>query len=143
VQKAEAQRRKVHLSAALPSDPIMIVADVGRLMQVLVNLVTNAINYTPENGDAAISVTQINKGVRIDVSDTGIGIASENLSRIFDPFFRASEGTARGTGLGLSISKEIIGLHGGTLTAESTLGEGSTFHIWLPLDGKPEAVLSG
>ncbi len=132
IQSAEADRRKIRLIASLPDEPIMLVADVGRLMQVFVNLVMNSINYTTEGGAASISAQATDDGTRIDVADTGIGIAPEHIMRIFDPFFRASEGTARGTGLGLSISKEIIELHGGTLTVESALGKGSTFHIWLP-----------
>jgi two-component system NtrC family sensor kinase len=83
--------------------------------------------------------------VEIAIIDTGCGIPQENLQRIFDPFF-TSKGTGKGTGLGLSVSHGIVSAHGGTIKVESMLGEGSTFHVYLPVDppaGETESAGGG
>jgi signal transduction histidine kinase len=133
-QRPEAHRKHIALHPDLSPEPILINADSDRLMQVLVNLVINAINYTMEGGQVAISLRCADGVAIIAIKDTGIGIAPENLNRIFEPFFRASEGTARGTGLGLNIAREIVQLHGGSLSVESQVGAGSTFSVALPLN---------
>ncbi|MBA4741593.1 MAG: PAS domain S-box protein [Azoarcus sp.] len=109
--------------------------DALRIRQVMINLVGNAIKFT-EHGHVQIKVTDADPGVRIAIADTGIGIAEERLAQIFDPFVQADASMSRrfgGTGLGTTIARQLVELMGGTIGAESRLGEGSTFHVCLPL----------
>jgi len=99
---------------------------------VITNLVTNAINYTPANGTVNVVIREEDGSAQIAVEDTGIGIASENLPYIFQPFYRVVS-EVEGTGLGLSIAKEIVEMHEGTLSVRSQPGKGSIFTITLPL----------
>lgn len=114
--------------------------DPNRMMQVLNNLVVNAIHYTPEGGRVVVSTgcEEIDgrTWAMVRVSDTGMGIPEEEMPRVFDRFFRGQaprDMQISGTGLGLAIVKEIVDLHGGRVTVESQVGEGSTFAVWLPL----------
>ncbi len=133
-QQPEAARKGITLATEIPDSLVLAHIDQKRILQVITNLVINAINYTPEGGHVSIHLlTGDGNGAIIRVRDTGIGIGPENLARVFEPFFRVNENAGRGTGLGLSISREIVTLHGGTLTVESKLGEGSMFTITLPL----------
>lgn len=105
------------------------------LRQLLTNLLDNAIKYTPKNGKIGLKVEPINKSVRFEVSDTGIGIPQEHIPRIFERFYRVDPARSRemgGTGLGLSIVKHIVGLHHGQIKVESKVGSGSRFLITLP-----------
>ncbi len=107
-----------------------IMADQGRLEQVMVNLIDNAIKYTPEGGSIRIFAEQIANSVKLSVEDSGIGIPLKDQSRIFERFYRVDAARSReqgGTGLGLSIAKHIMQLHGGEITVNSTPGKGSTF----------------
>jgi signal transduction histidine kinase len=111
-----------------------VAADPDRLFQVLLNLVGNAIKFT-ERGHVQSTVRRRGAGVEISVADTGIGIAPEALTSIFDEFRQADASTTRrfgGTGLGLAIAKRLVEMQGGTLTVESTVGAGSIFTLWLP-----------
>ncbi len=132
LQLPEAERKGLELSWQLPRDPITVSADRERLIQVITNLVNNALNYTPEGGKVSVSVHRLDEQAQIDVEDTGIGIAPENLPHIFQPFYRVVS-EVEGTGLGLSIAKEIIDLHDGSLSVRSEPGHGSVFTILLPL----------
>jgi len=110
----------------------------SRLQQVIINLVNNAINYTPD-GSVIVKVQEQKSNVLVEVKDTGIGIPSEDLPKLFEDFFRASNVEIKGTGLGLSISKRIIEAHGGKIWAESPnseTGKGSKFSFTLPLPQK-------
>ena len=112
--------------------------DPDRIIQVLNNLIGNAIKFTPHNGSITVKAISINqdKEIEISVSDTGTGIAKENLPKIFDKFFQVGERAATdisGTGIGLSIAKEIVGLHGGKIWVESEKGQGTKFIFTLPL----------
>ncbi len=138
----EAQNKCLSLTTDLPTSALHIQGDPNRLTQVFVNLIVNAINYTSENGYVRVHLFEENGEAILHVQDTGIGIRPENLKRVFEPFFRANEGTARGTGLGLSISRQIIQLHAGTLTVESLSGKGSTFIVRLPLNNSVDKHLS-
>jgi PAS domain S-box-containing protein len=141
VQQPEAERKQQSLTLdALPT-PLFVYADAERLTQVITNLLTNAINYTPANGTIRVTVDSDMSGkmVLIQVADTGIGIDSDNLPHIFQPFFRVVS-EVEGTGLGLSIAKEIIEMHDGTIEVESLLGEGSTFTVRLGLVLQPTAI---
>lgn len=117
----------------------MAIVDPERLTQVLVNLVVNAINYTPQGGQVSVQLSLRDANALIEVRDTGIGIKPEHIERLFEPFFRANDQVGRGAGLGLSIAHEIVVLHGGALTVESDPGQGSVFSVRLPLE-QPLAV---
>ncbi|MBW2022522.1 MAG: response regulator [Deltaproteobacteria bacterium] len=113
-----------------------ILADSKRMEEVFTNLITNAINYSPDGGRVVISAKALGEYVEIKVSDTGIGIAAEELPKIFDKFYRVKDPKTRqvmGTGLGLSIVKGILDAHRGTIEVESELGKGTTFKILLPI----------
>ncbi len=132
VQSAEATQKGLELEVVQTPAPIYVLADRHRLIQVVTNLLTNALNYTPTGGVVRITLEQDGAAAIIEIEDSGIGIAPENLPYIFQPFFRVvSEVT--GTGLGLSIAKEIIEMHGGSISVRSQLERGSTFQITLPL----------
>lgn len=139
-QQWQAEQKQVRFSKELPSVPLYIWVDPARLTQVINNLLTNAIKYTPAAGQVLVTVVEVDEGsqVLIRVQDTGIGISSESLPRLFEAFYRASENATQGTGLGLAISKEIVEQHGGHITAESELGKGSIFSIYLPLRMKKD-----
>lgn len=123
---------RVHLNEI---DQVMVNGDRDRLKQVLLNLVANAIQYTPQGGDVFLSMAKINDQARIIVRDTGPGIPAEDLPHIFDRFYRAEKSRTRSTssgfGLGLSIAHWIVEHHGGQLKVESKEGKGTTFAIWL------------
>jgi signal transduction histidine kinase len=113
-------------------------ADKGRMFQLVENLVSNAIKFTPSGGDVRVSVTPVNGVVRLEVADTGIGIASGEQQRLFDRFFRASTASEHqipGTGLGLYITRAIVEAHGGSIAVRSDLGEGTSFSVELPSRG--------
>jgi len=115
---------------------VIVNGDRARLKQVIVNLLDNAINYTPAGGSIDVVVTARQEKAALEVSDNGIGIPSEALPHLFERFFRVDKARSRnmgGSGLGLSIVKSICTAHGGTARAESKLGEGSSFIVELPL----------
>ena len=130
-----------------PDTPRRVIGDSGRVRQVLVNLAGNAVKFT-ERGHVLIDVEPMRApagfaGVRVSVQDTGIGIPSDRLATLFDPFEQADSSTTRrfgGTGLGLSISRRLVDLMEGTLAVESTLGTGSTFRFELTLPIDPNEV---
>lgn len=129
------QERQVTLLNHDGDVKLMAQADPDRLAQVLSNLVRNAINHTPAGGAVRVDAEPEHPGhVMVSVSDTGPGIAAEDLGRIFDRFYRTDEGRARdagGFGLGLSIAKDLVEAMGGTITASSEVGSGSTFRVRL------------
>ncbi|MEW6510198.1 MAG: ATP-binding protein [Bacteroidota bacterium] len=114
---------------------IMIRADRSLLCQALLNLVDNAIKFTPEGGSIAIRVG-VNGAQQafVDVVDSGPGISPEHLESIFERFFRADKSNSPGAGLGLAVARWAVEAHGGTITVESNQGSGSAFHVVLPLD---------
>lgn len=113
-----------------------VLADADRIKQLLLNLVSNALKYTPEGGTLTLAARREDDNVHIDVQDTGIGIPEADLPHIFDRFYRVDKARSRaqgGTGLGLSIAKWIADVHGGCLSVASTPGTGSTFTLTLPV----------
>ena len=124
----------VHLNEI---DQLMVNGDRDRLKQVLINLVANAIQYTPQNGDVFLSLSKVGDLARILCQDSGPGIPAEDLPHIFERFYRAEKSRTRGKstgfGLGLSIAKWIVEHHGGRIEVSSKEGRGTTFAIWLPL----------
>jgi len=127
----DSRRVNVDLQAAQPACPAH--GDETRLMQVIENLLSNALNYTPEGGQVTVGVTAAAGSVTLTIRDTGAGIPPEALSRIFEPFYRVPNQTIKGNGIGLTITREIVALHGGRISVESTLGAGTTFTVWLPV----------
>jgi two-component system phosphate regulon sensor histidine kinase PhoR len=139
VQRDEAMVRKaIDLAITMPQEPLHVFVDPGRIGQVLTNLISNAINYTPQNGRIEVLVYKEDGDAPsqhvaiIAVRDSGVGIGKEHLANIFEPFYRGPT-EEKGTGLGLSISREIVQLHDGELTVESEQGVGSTFYVRLPM----------
>ena len=125
----------------VPGAPQVIPGDPVKLQQVLYNVIDNAIKYTPRGGEVNADISHSGKKVIIRIDDTGIGIPAADLPHIFDRFYRVDKARSRatgGTGLGLSIVKQIVQAHGGSITAESTEGEGTTFIIELPIPQRSE-----
>ena len=118
----------------VPDEPVMIDCDAERVEQVLDNLVSNAIKYSPSGGEVAIRLERRGEDAIISVSDRGLGIAPEERARVFEPFQRsgASASTIPGVGIGLSVARRIVDAHGGRIDLESAPGEGSTFTVRLP-----------
>lgn len=118
----------------LPLDIGTIWADKDKLIEVVINLLNNAIKYTPEKGQVHFSVKKSDKEIRFEITDTGPGIPPEYKDKIFDKFERIAAEKEEGTGLGLPIAKEIVELHKGSIWVESESGKGSTFIFILPID---------
>lgn len=121
----------------LPASPICMEVDQDRFAQVLVNLVSNAVKYSPEQTSVEVSLREEERHVRIEVRDHGKGVAKSEQERIFETFYRTPDAEAsvkRGLGLGLAISKDIVERHHGRIWCESELGKGSSFFVELPLD---------
>ena len=137
---ALADSRHITLDAVLPDEPLMVQADGDQIMRVLVNLLGNALVYTPGGGQVVVSA-RAHRAVGgqwavVAVKDTGPGIAPEDQRNIFDPYFRGQVGRESGvpgSGLGLAIANEVIQLHHGRIELESAPGAGATFSVWLPL----------
>ena len=126
------------LSLSLDGDPGMIAADPGRVEQVLINLVDNAVRYSASGSPVVIELRATEREVQFSVTDQGIGIPAEEAERIFQRFYRVDNSAARrakGTGLGLFIVRAIVQAHGGRIWVESTPGQGSTFQVVLPREG--------
>ena len=138
-----ADQKGVELRLSVADSVPELWADPMRVGQVVDNLLSNAFKFTPPGGTVAVMVTMDGESIRIDVSDTGVGIPPDEVDRLFDRFFRASTAsTVPGTGLGLSIARGIAEAHGGTISVASAVGVGTTFTLELPLESpfaKPEA----
>jgi protein-histidine pros-kinase len=127
---------KKHLVVSTDADAGQIEADAGKLKQMLLNLASNAVKFTPEGGLVTIKARRLTEAVEISVADTGIGIASSDLERLFTEFQQLDSGASRrqeGTGLGLALTQRLAALHGGSVGVVSELGKGSVFTIRLPL----------
>jgi signal transduction histidine kinase len=116
--------------------------DPQRLGQVLINLIGNALKFTPRGGSVVVTLAAQGKGARIQVADTGVGIDASELPHIFERFYRGSrvnEARGSGSGLGLAIVRSIVDMHGGRVMVESQVGSGSTFTVTLPADPRTVA----
>ena len=135
--QARAADKRVDVAVATPPQTLVATCDEERLAQVLRALLDNALKFTGEGGAVGLSVAADGHTAAITVADTGGGIPAAELPRVFDRFYRGAmtRGSKPGTGLGLSIARDLTQLMGGTLTADSRLGQGSTFTLRLPLDG--------
>jgi len=136
VLAAQAEAKSLNLTYEVAAGLPEVMGDQDRLHQVLTNLIGNAIYYTPEGGEIELRAYPVEEAVRVDVRDTGIGIAPEDMGHIFERFYRADHPLVqetRGTGLGLSIVKMFVEMHGGRIWVESEPEKGSTFTFILPL----------
>ncbi|WP_163991880.1 ATP-binding protein [Pyxidicoccus caerfyrddinensis] len=127
-----AEAKGLHLNVELPAGDVRTRCDRVRVLQVLGNLLGNAVKFTGAGGELAVGARTRGLAVAFHVRDTGAGIAPEALPHIFDRYWQARDAASRGTGLGLAIAKGLVEAHGGTIQAQSTLGEGSTFTFTLP-----------
>jgi signal transduction histidine kinase len=140
VVKPRAADKRIKVSTYLPTDVPTIIADPAKFNQVLLNLLTNAIKYTHENGNVSVEARSQDGFVEIWVTDTGIGISQEDVDRIFQRFTQVDSSASRsqgGTGLGLAITKELVELHGGQIRVQSKLGKGSSFIFTVPISHEP------
>lgn len=130
-----AQEKRLEWDESIPQDLPSVSADPDRLAQVIGNLASNAVRYTPSGGRVTISAGAQDGGVWVRVSDTGPGISLEDQPRIFVPFYRGDQGRRikQGMGLGLSIADDLAKAHGGRIELESAPGAGSQFTLWLPI----------
>lgn len=130
-----AKKARVHLTLDLQQDAPLAVYDSDRLIQVLTNLISNAIKFTPEDGHVNVSAKCVGQEFALTIRDTGLGIPKEDLAKVFERFYRVSRPGKEitGTGLGLAIVRRIIDAHNGRIDVQSTVGEGTTFVITLPV----------
>jgi PAS domain S-box-containing protein len=129
----EAKENGIDLKVSLPTNLPLAAADGGRVVQVLANLLRNALKFTPRDGRVGVAIESRDSSLVFSVADTGPGIAPENQRKVFDRYWQASNGArARGAGLGLSIAKGIVEAHGGRIWVDSELGKGSTFAFTIP-----------
>ena len=139
-----AARKDLTLKLDAELDRLELHADPVRIGELLDNLMSNAIKFTPEGGVVTVVVAHDDGTVRLEVRDTGVGIPPEEVQKLFERFFRASTSSvASGTGLGLSITKSIVEAHRGKIWVESTLGEGTTFLVDLPQEAPRAAAAAG
>lgn len=133
--RTRAESAGLTLAAEAPA-LLEIEADYRAVKQVLLNLLSNAVKFTPRGGSVSVGVERLGDTVRINVSDTGIGIASEDLERLARPFEQIESQhakTQQGTGLGLALSKALVEMHGGSLGLTSSPGQGTTASFSLPI----------
>jgi signal transduction histidine kinase len=117
-------------------ETILVSGDSAKLRELFLNLLDNAIRYSPDGGKLSLTLRRAEEMAVISIADTGIGISEEDISHIFERFYRVDKARSRvenGVGLGLAICKYIAEIHGGRIEVISRLGEGSTFSVWLPI----------
>ena len=142
---SRAQEKQIRFTVSIPETEVTIAADPKHITQLWSNLVSNAIKYTQEGGTVEVTMAVQENQAVITVRDTGIGIAPEDLTRIFEDFYRAKAAKAlseMGTGLGLPLVKRIVETYHGHIDVQSTVGEGSTFTVTLPVDAGEKASAS-
>jgi len=135
ILQAQAEDKSLSIVRNIPPNLPPVKGDTEAMVQVVMNLLSNAVKYTDE-GEVSVKLSVEGDFVRLDVSDTGIGMSEEEVAMIFDEFYRGTQAKAKseGTGLGLSIVWEIVEGHGGRIEVESAPGKGSTFTVWIPRD---------
>jgi len=135
----------VQLRGVLPSQPLDVLADRRALKQIVLNLISNALKFTPAGGLVTVSLSALAGALELTVADTGLGIAEDDLARLGRPFEQAGDAgqQARGTGLGLSLVRAFAELHGGEMAIESRLGEGTAVTVRLPVLMAPRSNGSG
>ncbi|THD81627.1 MAG: HAMP domain-containing histidine kinase [Phenylobacterium sp.] len=135
LMRGQAERAGVTLRGILPGEPLEVEADRRAIKQIALNLVSNALKFTPRSGSVTLIVQAAGEALEIVVSDTGVGIAAGDLGRLGQPFEQAGDADQRaaGSGLGLSLVRAFAELHGGEMTLESTVGEGTTVTVRMPV----------
>jgi len=134
--RPEITKRKHQLIKQIPPQLPLVMVDYHRMLQVLLNLMSNAIKYTPDGGTLTLEIYVMNDFARLSISDTGIGMTAQDLQKLGQKFFRASDTFTRrqsGSGMGFAITKQLIAMMGGQLTIQSQVGVGSTFTFTIPL----------
>ena len=132
--RLQADRAGLTLTIDCPVDLPAILADATRMQQVVVNLLHNAIKFTPSSGQVTVRAAKQDQKVQFEVTDSGIGITAEDLPRIFERFYKVDRSRATsGTGLGLAIARHLVEAHGGRIWVESEVGKGSAFYFTIPL----------
>lgn len=132
-----AKEKNVHFSRDYLNEPILVEIDQDKITQVLDNIISNALKYSPSGGTITVKLVVFHDSLEVKISDQGVGIPKQNLHRIFDRFYRVDKARARhigGTGLGLAIAKEMVEAHNGHIWATSIEGKGTTVHFTLPYD---------
>jgi two-component system phosphate regulon sensor histidine kinase PhoR len=132
----QCKNKNIELAQEIQKDTPQVLADRSQIERVFINLLANAVKFTPQNGRITIKANKKDGAVQVDIQDTGIGIPPEALSLIFDEFYRVDNAVnqeLKGTGLGLSLVKHIIEAHKGKIWVESRPGKGSTFSFTLPI----------
>jgi signal transduction histidine kinase len=124
--------KKQKILKGLASDLPKINADKDKVTQVFINILNNAIKYTPESGTITVKTVNLETEIIVEISDTGEGLAQDNMDKIFDKFTRVTAEKKEGTGLGLPIARDIVNLHKGRIWVKSELGKGSQFYFTLP-----------
>ena len=130
-----AARKNIEVKLLELESDIVIVGDDAALEKVVLNILSNAVKFTPSGGKVSINVARARQGVEVAIADTGTGISQTDLGKIFERFYQADASSTRrhgGTGIGLSLSKRLVELHGGSISASSKLGEGTRIAFWLP-----------
>jgi signal transduction histidine kinase len=133
--QAGAEEKGLEYTVDIAEEPLILVGIEDALERVMMNLVSNAVKYTPAGGSVAVRAWSEDNQIRIEVSDTGIGIPEDALPRIFSEFYRAKNAKAmemEGTGLGLAIAKDVVEQHGVRISVRSQEGEGTTFSVTFP-----------
>ena len=141
--RLQAERQGVRLESAIAPEARMVFADKRAVLQILINLLSNGVKFTPRKGVVTVSASRCGTAIEIAVVDTGTGISEADLKRIGKPFEQADNTYARakeGTGLGLALVRSLAGLHGGTVTIESIVGEGTAVRVLLPQISQPVAA---
>jgi cell cycle sensor histidine kinase DivJ len=135
LMRPQADEAGVLLRGVLPDEPLTVDADKRALKQIALNLISNALKFTPRDGAVTVNVSAAAGALELTVSDTGVGIAPEDLARLGRPYEQAGDADSRaqGTGLGLSLVRAFAGLHGGEMNLESALGEGTAVTVRLPV----------
>ena len=130
------KERSLNWASNIDSTIPNMLLDSSQADRIFINLISNAIKFTPEDGTISVNARLNNDVVTVEVSDTGIGISEEDIVRLFDEFYRVDNQinqNVKGTGLGLSLAKKIVEAHGGRMWITSKLNEGTTFHFTLPV----------
>jgi signal transduction histidine kinase len=145
LDELQTQTVEADLLVKIPARLPKVWADAPKLRQILVNLITNAIKYSPQRTSVVLTASVVDQAVRVEIKDRGIGIKSEDQTRLFKKFQRIPDPATRktsGTGLGLYIVRGLVELHGGTVDVSSTYGKGSTFGFTLPLEPARSRVVA-
>lgn len=143
VCSVKAAARDINLRVRVPEMPTVVLINPPLIEQAIINLVDNAVKYSPDGSEVEVMIVETPAEVQVIVRDYGLGVEREHLSRLFERFFRVDKARSRdlgGTGLGLAIVKHVMQLHGGRVSVESELGRGSTFTLHIPKSSAKDSL---